>query len=372
MNKNPDNHFIFHVLIKGIILFLILNFLFIGINQLPLGKITFYNILFPGRERFPFGENPTQSFNITINNIDAMFSSLKIDRQKKEENEYRVFFIGDSSVWGSLLDNSETLTGQINKQNLKTCNGSTIHAYNLGYPTLSALKDLLVIDKALTYNPDLIIWLVTLESFPSKTQLTTPLLNNNPLETQKILDKYSLNDHYENKPFNISFWDQTLIGQRRNIADLFRLQMYGILWSATGIDQNLNVQFTSARRDFDTDDSFHDLSEHIFSESELSFDIAEKAVQNIDIPIILINEPILISNGKNSDIRYNYYYPRWAYDQYQTLLEKVMIKNNIPYYDFYDLIPENYFTNSAIHLNSKGEAIFAQKINDVLREKSCQ
>jgi hypothetical protein len=31
--------------------------------------------------------------------------------------------------------------------------------------------------------------------------------------------------------------DRTLIGQRRNLADLIRLQIYGVLWAATGIDQ---------------------------------------------------------------------------------------------------------------------------------------
>lgn len=369
---NPNIQFVIKVIFKGIILLLILNFLFIGINQLPYGKITLYNILFPGRERLPFGENPTESFNLTINNIDAMFSSMKIDRQNKKNDEFRVFFVGDSSVWGSLLNNSDSLVGQINQQNFKTCNGLTFHAYNLGYPTLSVLKDLLIIDKALPYRPDLIIWLVTLESFPTKNQLTTPLLVNNPLEVQKLVNKYSLIGKDKNDMVEINFWDQTLIGQRRNIADLFRLQIFGILWTATGIDQNLNVPFNPAKRDFDQDDTFHGLSEHVFSESELSFEIVEKAVQNIEVPIIMINEPILISTGKNSDIRYNFYYPRWAYDQYRLLIEKAMIKSKIPYYDFYNLVAENLFTNSAIHLNSTGEAILVQKINKILADRSCQ
>jgi len=369
--NNPEKYNIFRIFIKGILLFLILNFLFIGINQLPLGKITFYNLLFPGRERFPFGENPSQSYNLTINNIDAMFSSLKIDKQKKKDDEFRILFVGDSSVWGSLQSNSETLVGQINHLYLKTCNGLNVKAYNLGYPTLSILKDLLVIDKSLSYQPDLIIWLVTLESFPRINQLTTPLLANNPSEAKKIINKYSLGDSYQNKIIDNNYWDQTLIGQRRNIADLFRLQSYGILWAATGIDQNLTLPFTPAKQDFENDDSFHELGQHLFNETELSFDVIEKAVNRIDVPIILINEPILISNGKNSNIRYDYYYPRWAYDQYRVLLKTQMIKFNVPYYDFYDLVPENLFTNSAIHLNSAGETILTQKVAEIINGESC-
>jgi hypothetical protein len=370
--ENPNNLFVFRIVIKGFCLFLIINFIFIGLNQLPIGKISLYNRIFPGRERFPFGENPTLSFNITLNNIDAMFSSMKIDRQIKKDNEFRVFFVGDSSVWGSLLSNSDSLTGQINRLDLKTCDGLTVQAYNLGYPTLSVLKDLFIIDKSLTYQPDLIVWLVTLESFPMKTQLKTPFVANNPIEIENLLNKYSLENNYQKDIAEINYWDRTLIGQRRNIADLLRLQFYGILWSATGIDQNLNDSFTPAMRDFDRDFSYQGQVEHTLSESELSFNVLEKADEIINVPIVVINEPILISGGKNSDIRYNFYYPRWAYDQYRLLLKKVMTKRNIPFYDLYNTVQDSQFTNSAIHLNKSGEEILAKTIVGILSEKNCQ
>ncbi len=370
--ENPNNLSVFRVVIKGFCLFLIINFIFIGLNQLPFGKISLYNRIFPGRERFPFGENPALSFNITLNNIDAMFSSMRIDRQNKKGNEFRVFFVGDSSVWGSLLSNSDSLTGQINRLNLKTCDGLTIQAYNLGYPTLSVLKDLFIIDKSLIYNPDLIVWMVTLESFPMKTQLKTPFVANNPIEIENLLNKYSLEKNYQKDIAEINYWDRTLIGQRRNIADLLRLQFYGILWSATGIDQNLNDSFTPAKRDFDRDFSYQGQGEHTLSESELSFDVLEKADEIINVPIVVINEPILISGGKNSDVRYNFYYPRWAYDQYRLLLQKVMTKRNIPFYDLYNTVPDSQFTNSAIHINKSSEAILAQTINGILSDNYCQ
>jgi hypothetical protein len=371
INKT-NKYFLRNVIIKGIILFIILNFIFIGINQFPIGRISLYNIVFPGRDRFPFGENPSQSYNLTINNIDAMFSSLKIDRQKKKDTEFRVFIAGDSSVWGSLLSNSDSLTGQINQKKITTCDGKTVQAFNLGYPTMSVLKDLLIIDKALSYQPDLLIWMITLESFPEINQSQAPLLVNNPLEVRKLIDKYSISNKYQEPTSENNYLNQTLIGQRRNIADLLRLQVFGILWAATGIDQQLNVAYTPAKLDYDQDDSFYGKSEHIFADSELSFDILDKAVQNINVPIIMINEPILISSGKNSEIRYNYYYPRWAYDQYRLIINKSMSNNKVPFYDFYDTVPDKFFTNSAIHMNPAGEAILANKINKILSEINCQ
>ena len=41
-------------------------------------------------------------------------------------------------------------------------------------------------------------------------------------------------------------------------------------------------------------------------------------------------------------------------------------KNNIKYYDLWDLIPENEFTNSAIHFSEGAEKILADKITLVI------
>jgi hypothetical protein len=367
-NHNISKSLVFRMLLKILIFFLVFNFLFIGVNQFPYGKISLYNFLFSGRERFPFGENPSRSFNLTINNIDAMFSSLIINKEIKAPDEFRVFIIGDSSVWGSFQSNADTLVGQINNLKLAKCRGKTIKTYNLGYPTLSVLKDLLIIDHSLSYQPDLIIWLITLESFPKVNQISSEILKNNPDKTIQIIKKYGLSESYQ--PELKSFLDQTIIGQRRNLADLIRLQGYGIMWAATGIDQDLNTPYSPAMRDFEEDAEFHEKGQRLI-ENELSMDIIAQAVKNISIPIILINEPILISNGKNSQIRYNYYYPRWAYDQYRSIMQKEIDELRIPFYDYYDLVPENMYTNSAIHLNKEGESILAHRIASILTKDRC-
>ena len=89
---------------------------------------------------------------------------------------------------------------------------------------------------------------------------------------------------------------------------------------------------------------------------------------NKGIDFILINEPILISEGVNSAVQYNYYYPRWAYDQYRFIMRKFTKNNNIKYYDLWDVIPESEFTNSAIHFSESAEIILADKITLVIEE----
>ena len=255
-NRPPSNFF--SVLLKAVILVVLCNFAFIFVNVEALGKASLYNSIFPGRERLPFGEI-RESYNLSLYNLDAMFASHILTGTEKARDEYRVFLIGDSSVWGTLLTPEETLAGQLNAGPVTAC-GKTVRAYNLGYPTISLTKELMILDQALEYQPDLIVWLTTLESFPLDKQFESPLVANNAERVQKLIANYHLpldpNDPALVQP---SKWDQTFVGQRRAVADLFRLQMYGALWASTGIDQVYPEEYERAQVDLEASDVFHGL-----------------------------------------------------------------------------------------------------------------
>src|SRR5262245_53795405 len=181
---------LFAVLLKATLLFVLFNFAFIFLNKLSPGKLSLYNSIFPGRERFPFGETP-ESYNLSLFNLDAMFASHVLAGTKETPDEYRVLLIGDSSVWGTLLTPEQTLAGQLNSTPFNAC-GRTVHAYNLGYPTISLTKDLMILDRAEQYQPDMIIWLTTLEAFPKAKQLTSPIVANNAERVQSLITTYKL------------------------------------------------------------------------------------------------------------------------------------------------------------------------------------
>jgi hypothetical protein len=368
-----DSRFFRNVLLKGLALFFILDLTFAAVPA-GLGKASLYNRLFTGRERFPFGENPAQSYNLSLFDLDAMFASHLIAASPKPDDEYRVLLIGDSSAWGTLQRPEETLAGQLNAAGLTTCDGKTIRVYNLGYPTITLTKDLLVLDYAMRYDPDLILWGVTLESFPDDKQLTTPLVANNAARVDDLTARYNLSfDANDPALVRPTFWDRTIIGQRRALADLIRLQLYGVLWSATGIDQSYPLDYVPAQYDFDIDESFHDFQPPVLDESRLAFDVLQAGIVAAgDVPVILFNEPMLISEGKNSDLRYNFFYPRWAYDQWRKSMAGKALKNGWTYLDLWDLIPDiTYYTNSAIHLTPAGEAFLARRIGQAIVEESC-
>ena len=367
-----DGKFLRNVVLKGLALFLVLDLAVVGINLAGLGKASLYNSLLPGRLRFPFGEDSAQSYNLSLFNLDAMFASHIIAAEQKPAGEYRVIVIGDSSTWGILLRPEQTLAGQLDAAGLRLC-GKTVRVYNLGYPTISLTKDLMVLEYAMRYQPDLIIWPLTLEAFPIDKQLSSPIVSNNPVLLDGLIARYQLpfspKDPALVRP---NFWDHTLIGQRRPLADLFRLQMYGVLWGATGIDQSYPTDYEHAQLDYDTDTSFHGMQPPALDEAKLAFSVLEAGYHAAGkTPVILINEPMLISSGKNSDLRYNFFYPRWAYDEWRQMMTQRATQRDWNYLDLWNLVPADQFTNSAIHLTPAGETILTEPVEQSLLEQTC-
>ena len=359
--QNKPRTRLFGVLLKATVLFLLFNFAFVIVKDVPLGKLTLYNSIVPGRERFPFGE-AREAYNRSLFDLEAMFASHVIDGTPKTSEEYRVLLIGDSSVWGTLLTPEQTLAGQLNARALIAC-GKDVHVYNLGYPYISLAQELLILDQALYYQPDMVIWLTTLESLPKEKQLGSPLVANNPDRIREIIARYKLNlDPNDPALSQASNRSQTFVRRRGEIADLFRLQMNGLLWAATGVDQYYPKDYEHAQIDFDDDKKFHDFAPGVNLGEALSFDILDAGMTAAPVPTLLVNEPILISNGRNSNIRYNFFYPRWAYDNYRQLLAERAGQNHWNYLDTWDLVPMQEFTNSGVHMTPFGESLLTEQV----------
>lgn len=345
--------FIRNVAIKTAALFVVLNLLFALLNPLPaFGRVSAYNVLFEGRDRLPYGENPSVAYNLSLYQIDAMFASHKL-AGADHDGEYRVLLIGDSSVWGILLKPKDTLAGQINAGDYRTADGKRVRAYNLGYPTMSLTKDLMLLDYAKRYHPDLIVWLFTLESFGQPTQLDSAIVQNNPDRVKPLIEKYDLNQDPNDPRFvEPDFQDKTIIRQRRALADLLRLQLYGVPWAITGIDQEYRADYTPRAVDLRDDDTWQGYKPQTFTENELAFDVLRAGAEIAgDTPILFINEPIFVSDGENSDIRYNTWFPRWAYDDYRRLLTEEAEQNDWLLIDLWDTIPgADCYTDSPVHL----------------------
>lgn len=363
------------ILLKAILLFVGVNVLFVVLRPeaswgslfTTLPSLSLYNHLYPGRERLSYGENPAESYNLSLNSIPAMFASHAVS-QPKAADEFRVIVLGDSGIWGWFLPNDETLTGQLNEMGLETAVGQRIVFYNLGYPIMSLSKDLLLLDEVMGYDPDLVIWPVTLESFAPAKQLDHPILQHNPARLRPLIEQYDLSlDGRDPRFVEPNWWESTLVGQRRALADWLRLQQVGVAWAATGIDQIIPADFPLRQSDFEADESWQSFAEETsLTAGDLTLDVLCAGLARAgDVPVLVINEPIFISKGENSNLRYNLWYPRWAYDQYRDLLAQEM--GGRPYLDLWDVVPPDEFTDSPVHLTAAGTAVFAAQVREALQ-----
>ena len=311
----------------------------------------------------PYGEDPDRSYNLSLFQLEAMFASHEV-AAPKGAGEYRVLVVGDSSVWGTLLGPGQTLAAYINAGKHVTRDGRAVRAYNLGYPIMSLAKDLLLLKTAMRYQPDMIVWMVTLESFPYDKQLFPPLVQHNTVPVRELINTYRLKLNPADPSFvDETFWGRTIVGQRRALADLLRLQLYGVMWAATGIDQDIPATYTPRAEDLEADLSFHNLQPPHLTRDDLAFDIvaAGQAVAG-GVPVLVINEPTFVTHGRNSDLRYNFFYPRWAYDDYRQLLAAEAKSHGWHYLDLWDAAGNDKFTDSPIHLTAEGNARLATKL----------
>jgi hypothetical protein len=353
------------MLLKSFALFVALNFIFALIKPMPaIGKLSLYNWLLPGRERLPYGDDPARSYNLNLYSLEAMFASHKLAGDPKAANEFRVFVIGDSSVWGFLLENEDTLTGALNSADLLSADGRAVVFYNLGHPTISLTKDLMILDYAMQYEPDLIIWPVTLESFPINKQTSSPIVQNNAERVRNLIARFNLAiDPNGSELEEESVFDHSLIDQRRNLADIVRLQLYGFSWAATGIDVFIPDEIELRATDLESTQDYYGLLPSELPRDWLAFDVLQAGVDLAgETPVLIVNEPIYVSQGANSDIRYNSFYPRWVYDAFRELIEAESAARDWQYADLWQAAGNAEFTNTPIHLTPQGTLEFGEAI----------
>lgn len=357
------------VLVKALLLFLMANFLFVLVDA-QVARASAYNTIFPGRTRLPFGISG-DPFTVTVDHVDAMFASHLIAAPKRPD-EFRVALIGDSSVWGEDLGAYEVISEQWNRLDFR-CGDKRLRAYNLGYPHPAILKDLIILQKATEYQPDLIIWFVTLNTLYS--QRVNPFLTANHEQAAAVLTTYDIAFNQSKKFVETepSLWERTLIGRRSNLARQIKLQLLGIIWTATGADTNTLAPDEPPSFNVDDDPRYRGMlpPDDLQPQLLLSALTAGNEIAG-PVPVLIVNQPVFVAPRAAEMVRYNAIYPRWAYDQYREALAAQAQSSGWRYLDLWNAVPPEYFSDAGLHLSVAGERLLIGQIDPALANVGCE
>lgn len=363
------------VLLKALLLFGALNVLFAFIHP-PLTAFVWRRdasrlpvIVEPASPSDAFSKNGFQRTYIT--DLDLLFRSHIISARPASDNEYRVVLIGDSSVWGVSLFPHETMAAVINAMNLKTCTGQHIAVYNLGYEFGSAPKDMIILSKALAYDPDLVVWFFSLVGFTHRRERLFFVTENKGKQT--AAETESTETPRDVPPSLQVFWQRTIIGRRQELSRIVRLNLSQWMLSILGTDvPDLREPRPRASGKYSSDDpAFFGIQPPARLSAYASFDVLNTAEAiSQQVKMVYINEPI--GRGQLSGVRYNSYYPRWAYDQYRERMAAIAAEKNWIYYDLWDYLPPTDFSDTPFHHTPQGEQRLAQKIAEIILAQSCR
>jgi hypothetical protein len=360
---------IWRLLLKTVVLLVLFNAAYYLLQPARwLNRFSLYNSLVPGRARLAFSNDPALSYNLTLSNLSQLISSHEIVRAKASD-EFRVVMLGDSSVWGYLLQAQDAQAACLNRLGLRTPDGRRVVVYNLGYPTLTVMKDLLILRRILAYQPDLILWPTTLAAMYPEDQLNFPIILGQYEEVGNLIRQYNFDlAEWATLPAP-TWWDRTLPGQRVALSGWLRHQLYGFNWATTGIDH-----IVPNPRQRPTELAMHEdpisvnivylRQARVIVPEDLSFDILRAGINEAKaagVPTVMVNQPIAIYANSNNPGRYNEFYPRWMYDGYRAAFTQVAANEDWNYHDFWDVVPLDQFTDTDFHQNASSNCAYAAK-----------
>jgi hypothetical protein len=183
-----------------------------------------------------------------------------------------------------------------------------------------------------------------------------------------LISAHSLKNDPNDPKFSApSLWDRTIIGQRRSLPDPLRLQVYGAPWAITRIDQRYPRFYEPRMENFGTDVTWQGFNPPSLKVNDLGFDVLRAGLGLAgNTPVIIVNEPIFISHGVNSHLRYDFFYPRWAYDAYRDLMTGQASAQGWRYIDLWDVISSDLFTDSAVHVTPVGSRQLAERVGTAM------
>lgn len=294
--------------------------------------------------------------------------------QPKAPDEYRVIFLGDSATFCLYCPARESIP-QAFTDLAATIDGKRARAYNLAYPGSDWLKDILILKQALKYEPDAIVWLVTAKGSGDQPLPQEPeahlITRINAAELPALARAYQLNTWETERYAEADAWQQQSIWTHGGrLRDWLVLVARTVRTALIQPDQDLTQDYLYAGPPV--------TSQPIRAVAEINSTLpgygtfpnrqwellraGQQMAQDANVPLLMVNEPMYIGSGENSDVNYNSFYERNLYDRFRATLADFARQHDLPYLDLWNLLPPENFSNTSLHYNAEGNRRVADEV----------
>jgi hypothetical protein len=355
------------VFIKAIVLSLVINFIALASGiDISTALMTFntWGLVGHGRARLIYRSDFSSDLSSGQLPVEALLAAHQLSHATKAVDEFRVIFLGDSSVIEWNLADNATTAGQLTARNI-TINGKRLVVYNLGYPNPSLPRDLILLDAALQYKPDLVVWFTTAATYDNSSNFSTiigPFLKLNRTRLQKLTTTFGLQNWFIAHMTDDPMWMNWIAARDANaVPSWIKSLTYPFVINVLDSNERTIFQrpipkqaiYASGRVGFDPqpNDSWRFLL------------AGNRLAASVGAPMLVVNEPILLDTRTNSDINYDELYERTFYDQYRQDLDIYTQNNNLWYMDAWNTIPNKYFTDTALHADAAGFSFLVDKLS---------
>jgi hypothetical protein len=310
--------------------------------------------------------------------LDPLLDAHQIGRPKLP-GEIRVAVLGDSGTFDYFSPASEGIPGQMTRLNSRR-NGRTLRAYNLAYQTPNSLKDVVIAMHAFSHDVDAVVWFVTLYDLardaPSPYRPDVHLILRVNSEDLPILQR----------AYGIDTWEMRLLARQRRWYDPFlfvsgeRYRDYALLLSRSLLDALVpGDPSDSTLPSKPWVGSLALPAEPLFLERGANdppmpnarwrvLFAGQDLARRRGVRLLVVNDPIFVSQAPGSEREYNAFYERKIYDRYRSTLEEFCRRQGIAYLDLWDAVPSPEFGNTPQHYLPAGNQRVARRVTERLEE----
>lgn len=310
--------------------------------------------------------------------LGPLLDAHEIGRAKAPD-EYRVGVLGASGTYCDTCTPAEAIAGAMSAEDARIEDRRVV-AYNLSVKGVDWLKDVLILNRAVDRGVDAVVWLVTayrsVDQPFKKDDLPHSFVTLNQDDLPALAREFGISTWETRRSDTERVWWRRSLwftgGRYRDWLVLLgrTIVLAGIPGDPTALPKPDDAERINDRpikkvaRFNSQTPGAQEMPNARWNLLRVGAELARRR----GVRLLLVNEPILIGSGANSEVNYNSHLERKYYDRYREVMATFARDNQIEYLDLWNLLPPEDFTDMVLHHTPAGNAKIADAVVRRLEE----